>query len=150
MQVILLEKIRNLGNLGDKVNVAAGYARNFLVPQGKAASATPENLAKFEAQRVEFEKAAKEAHAQAQLRAEKLAQLESITISAKVGEEGKLFGSIGARDIASAITAAGCHVDKNEIILPQGPIRLVGEHEIQVQLHSDISSTVKITITAGG
>ena len=118
MEVILLENIGNLGDLGDKVNVKAGFGRNFLIPQGKAVPATKANIAEFEARRAELERAAAEALSQAQSRADALAALEVITITAIAGDEGKLFGSIGTRDIADAVAAAGCEIDKAEVRLP--------------------------------
>ena len=125
MEVILLEKVANLGNLGDKVNVKAGYGRNYLLPQGKATAATAENVAAFEARRAELEKLAAEKKAYAESRAAQLAELE-VTITATAGDEGKLFGSIGTHDIADALTASGVEVAKSEIRLPNGAIRLVG------------------------
>lgn len=149
MQVILLEKIRNLGNLGEKVKVKPGFGRNYLIPQGKAVSATETNLIKFEARRAELEKAEKETLAAAQTRAEAIEKLGSLTISAKAGEEGKLFGSIGARDIAEALAKAGCTIAKKEIVLPQGSIRMVGEYEVLIHLHSDVRPILKVNIVSG-
>jgi large subunit ribosomal protein L9 len=146
VEVILLEKIRNLGSLGDKVKVAPGYGRNFLIPQGKATHATEKNLKKFELRRAELEKAAAEVLAAAQVRQQALATLKVITLFAKVGEEGKLFGSIGARDVADAITQAGVAVNKSEVILPMGVLRHVGEYEIEVAVHSDVTAIVKVSI----
>jgi len=145
MEVILLEKVENLGNLGDKVAVRSGYARNFLVPSGKAKYATAENIAEFEARRAELEKAAAEALSAAQARAEKLNGLE-ITITMKSGSEGKLFGSVGTVDIADAVTAAGVELAKREVRLPEGVIRLAGEYEIALHLHSDVDASIKLTI----
>lgn len=145
MQVILLEKVHNLGNLGDKIKVKPGYGRNYLIPYGKAAPATAANLAKFETRRAELERAAQEAFTAAQVRADKLKEV-VIQILAKAGDEGKLFGSIGTRDIADALTAQGIKVIKSEILLPNGVIRQVGEYEIGVMLHSDIRVNVKINI----
>ena len=147
MEVILLEKIANVGNLGDKVNVKAGYGRNFLIPFGKAAPATKDNLEAFEARRAELEKAAAEALASAEARAEKLAELE-VTLASKAGDEGKLFGSIGARDLADAIVAAGVEVNKSEIRLPVGALRMVGEYDVAVHLHTDVDATVKVNVVA--
>ncbi|RRJ82302.1 50S ribosomal protein L9 [Aestuariirhabdus litorea] len=147
MEVILLERISNLGNLGDKVNVKSGYGRNFLIPFGKAVPATASNVAEFEARRAELEKIAAEKRAAAEARAEKLSGLE-VTIEAKAGDEGKLFGSIGTRDLADAITAAGVEVDKSEVRLPEGVLRQVGEFEIDLQLHSDVTATVKVIVTS--
>ncbi|HIZ49920.1 MAG TPA: 50S ribosomal protein L9 [Candidatus Pseudomonas excrementavium] len=148
MEVILLEKIANLGNLGDKVAVKAGYARNFLLPFGKATPATADNVEAFEARRAELEKAAAERKGEAEARAAKLAEL-SVTITANAGEEGKLFGSIGTRDIADAVTAAGVELEKSEVRLPEGPLRSVGEFDVAVQLHTDVEATVKLVVVAG-
>jgi len=147
MEVILLEKVGKLGTLGDKVNVKAGFGRNFLVPQGKAVPATAANVASFEARRAELEKAAAETLAVAQARGEKLEGLE-VSIVSKAGDEGKLFGSIGTRDIADAITATGVEVDKSEVRLPEGALRHTGEFEIDVQLHSDVTATIKLVVVA--
>ncbi|MBD9426887.1 50S ribosomal protein L9 [Pseudomonas sp. PDM15] len=147
MEVILLEKIANLGNLGDKVNVKAGYGRNYLLPQGKATAATAENVAAFEARRAELEKAAAEKKASAESRAAQLAELE-VTITAVAGDEGKLFGSIGTHDIAEALTASGVAVSKAEVRLPNGTIRQVGEFDVAVHLHTDVEATVKVIVVA--
>lgn len=147
MEVILLEKIGKLGSLGDKVNVKAGFGRNYLIPQGKAVSATAANVARFEERRAELEAAAAEALATATARAEALEGKE-VTITATAGDEGKLFGSIGARDIAEAITATGAEVEKSEVRLPNGVLRNVGEYEIVVQLHAEVSATVNLKIAA--
>jgi len=147
MEVILLEKIENLGAMGDRVKVKPGYGRNFLIPQGKAAAATAQNIAAFEAQRAELEKAADEALATAAARRDQLAGL-IIRLSAKAGDEGKLFGSIGTVDIASAITAAGVKVERHEIRLPNGPLRQVGEHGVQLHLHSDVNVDIRLVIEA--
>jgi large subunit ribosomal protein L9 len=146
MDVILLENIGNLGELGDRVNVKAGFGRNFLIPQGKAVPATAANIAEFEARRAELEKAAAEAMAAAEARAEAINTLGLITIEANAGEEGKLFGSIGTRDIAAAIGAAGCEVDKAEVKLPEGALREVGEYEIAIQVHGDVIANVAIAV----
>jgi len=148
MEVILLENIGNLGVLGDKVDVKPGYGRNFLIPQGKAVPATVDNVAKFEARRAELEAAAAETLSSAQARADALAALATVEIAATAGEEGKLFGSVGTRDIAEALTAAGCEVDKAEVRLPEGAIRELGEFEIMIQLHAEVSTTVAIQIIA--
>ena len=148
MEVILLEKIANLGNLGDKVAVKAGYARNFLLPFGKATPATAENVAAFEARRAELEKLAAEKKAEADARAAQLAEL-TVTIAANAGEEGKLFGSIGTCDIADAVTAAGVAIEKSEVRLPDGALRNVGEFDVVVQLHTDVETTVKLVVVAG-
>ncbi|CAH0991589.1 50S ribosomal protein L9 [Sinobacterium norvegicum] len=147
MQVILLEKVGKLGGLGDQVNVKSGYGRNFLFPQGKAVPATAPNVEAFEARRAELEAAAAEKLGGAEARAEKLSAV-AVTIEANAGDEGKLFGSIGARDIAEAITAAGVEAAKSEIRLPNGPVREVGEFEITVQVHSDVKAVVKLSVVA--
>lgn len=147
MQVILLEKIHRLGNLGDQVKVKSGYGRNYLIPQGKAVSATPDNIKKFEARRAELEQVQAEALARAQARAEQINQL-ALTLTRKAGPEGKLFGSVGTVDIAEAVTQAGVQIAKQEIRLPHGSIRTVGEHEIDIHLHADVEAKIKITIMA--
>ena len=147
MQVILLEKIRRLGNLGDTVDVRPGYGRNFLIPQGKAVSATAANKAHFEARRAELEKKQAEVLAAAQARAAKLADL-TVSIAAKAGDEGKLFGSVGTRDIAEAVSKAGVEVEKSEVRLPNGALRMMGEYEIELGLHTEVSATVKVVIVA--
>ncbi|MCV6590007.1 MAG: 50S ribosomal protein L9 [Marinobacterium sp.] len=147
MEVILLEKIGKLGNLGDKVTVKAGFGRNYLVPQGKAVPATAANVEKFEARRAELEAAAAEKLAAAQARAEALEGL-NVSIVSKAGDEGKLFGSIGTRDIADAITATGQNVCKSEVRLPEGVLRHVGEFEIALQLHSEVSTVVNVTVVS--
>ena len=148
MDIILLDKIANLGGLGDKVNVKSGFARNFLFPQGKAVPATKDNVEKFEARRAELEAKIAEDLAAAQARAEKLDALEEVTVAAPAGDEGKLFGSVGTKDIADAITAAGVEVAKSEVRLPTGTLRETGEYDIDVQLHSDVATTVKVVIIA--
>ena len=148
MEVILLENIGSLGGLGDTVDVKPGYGRNFLIPQGKAVAATEDNVAKFETRRAELEAAASEPLAAAQTRGDALAALTAIEIAATAGEEGKLFGSVGTRDIADALTAAGCEVDKAEVRLPEGAIRELGEFEIMIQVHADVSTSVAIHIIA--
>ncbi|WP_198243654.1 50S ribosomal protein L9 [methane-oxidizing endosymbiont of Gigantopelta aegis] len=147
MEVILLEKIANLGDLGDKVTVKAGYARNYLIPQGKAVAATAEKIKEFEARRAELEKAAAEKLAAAQKRADAISQL-TIVLAHKAGEEGKLFGSIGTHDIAEAITAAGSLVEKSEVRMPEGVIRHVGEYEIDINLHTDVIVKVPVKVEA--
>ena len=146
MDVILLENIGNLGGLGDKVTVKAGYGRNFLIPQGKAVPATDANIAEFEARRAELERAAAETLAAAQARGESIAALETITIEANAGEEGKLFGSIGTRDIADAVTAAGVEIDKAEVRLPEGALRETGEYTIAIQLHPEVMADIALAI----
>ncbi|MFO1373629.1 MAG: 50S ribosomal protein L9 [Agitococcus sp.] len=147
MEVILLEKVANLGTLGAKVNVKPGYGRNFLIPQGKAVPATKANLEAFEARRAELERQEAETLAAAQARAEQLATL-AVVIAAKSGDEGKLFGSVGTRDIAEAVTAAGVAVNKLEVRLPNGALRNTGEYKIALQLHSDVMAEVAVTIVA--
>lgn len=147
MDVILLAKVENLGNIGDKVKVKSGYGRNFLIPSGKAAPATAENLAAFEARRVELERQAAEELAAAKARGDQLSGLGgTIEIVAKVGAEGRLFGSVGTVDIAEALAAKGVEVERGEVRLPDGPIREVGEHEIVVHLHTDVNVELKIVI----
>jgi large subunit ribosomal protein L9 len=146
MQVILLEKVRNLGELGDQVSVKAGYGRNFLVPKGKAVPATKENVQYFEERRAELEQKAAEKLSGAEERLAKIQALGNITITAKCGDEGKLFGSIGTRDIADAITEAGVEVVKAEVLLPLGAIRNTGEYEIAVQVHPDVSGDITLSV----
>lgn len=148
MDVILLEKIQNLGVLGDRVRVKAGYGRNYLIPRGKAAPATASNITKFEARRAELEAAADETLKQAQVRAAALAALGAVSLARKGGEEGKLYGSVGTADIAEALTGAGVAVAKHEVRLPLGALRVAGEHEVQVHLHPDVNTPVKVTIIA--
>ena len=141
-----MENIENLGTLGDKVNVKAGFARNYLVPQGKAKPATKENLEAFEQQRAELEKIAAEAKATAEARKAAIEALGMVTIVAKVGSEGKLFGSIGTADIADALTAANCAVEKREVRLPDGAIRETGEHELDIHLYTDTDVSITVSI----
>ena len=148
MEVILLENVGSLGSLGDKVTVKPGYGRNFLVPQGKAVPATSDNVAKFEARRAELEAAAAAALEAAQQRASAVEALEQVQIAATAGEEGKLFGSVGTRDIAEAVSAVGVEVDKSEVRLPEGVIRELGEYEVMLQLHGDVSVNVAVAIVA--
>ena len=145
MEVILFEKIDRLGGIGDLVNVKAGFARNYLLPQGKAKPATDENKAEIESRRAEFEKMAAEALATAEQRREQIEAL-SISITAKAGTEGKLFGSIGNIDIAAALTEAGVEVEKRDVRLPEGPIRQAGEYEITLHLHTDVDAVATVTI----
>ena len=147
MQVILLEKIDKLGNLGDLVDVKAGFARNFLLPQKKAEPATKDNIEAFETRRAELEKIQEQARGSAEARASKL-QDAVITIEARAGTEGKLFGSIGTDDIKNAISDAVVEVEKKEIRLPDGPLRNIGEHEILLKLHSDVDVSVMIQVVA--
>lgn len=148
MDVILLEKIRRLGVLGDQVKVRPGFARNYLVPQGKAVYANKANIAKFEQRRAELEKLAAEKHQKALARQQTINALQAITIATKVGEEGKLFGSVGSRDIVDALEKAGVVVTKREVQLPHGALRMAGEHEINIELESDVIATVKIAIVS--
>jgi len=147
MDVILLDKVANLGNLGDRVKVRSGYARNFLLPKGKATLATASNVARFEARRAELEKAANDALSAAQGRAAKFEGFK-LTITAKAGSEGKLFGSIGTADIAEAASKAGQQLERSEVRLPNGPLRTVGEHVVSVHLHTDINLDLPIVIAA--
>ena len=148
MQLILLQKVVNLGNLGDKVDVKPGYGRNFLVPQGKAVPATAANLAEFEAKRAEYEAKAQQSLEAATSRQGKLADA-SVTVSANASPEGKLYGSVGPREIAEALTKQlGVEINKSEVVMGEGPIRNVGESEVIVHLHADVESTVKVTVVA--
>ena len=147
MEVILLDKVGKLGNIGDKVAVKAGFGRNFLLPQGKAVAATATNIAEFETRRAGLEAAAAAKKAEAEARAAKLAEL-NVTIAANAGDEGRLFGSIGTRDIAEAITAAGVEVTKAEVRLPEGALREVGQYEIDIQLHSEVTQVVTLAVVA--
>ena len=146
MQLILLQKVVNLGNLGDKVDVKPGYGRNFLVPQGKAVPATAANLAEFEARRADYEAKAQAALDAAKGRQAKLADA-SVTISANASPEGKLYGSVGPREIADALTKQlGVTVNKSEVVMGEGPLRHTGEFEVLVHLHADIDTTVKVVV----
>ncbi|WP_372747284.1 50S ribosomal protein L9 [Litorivivens sp.] len=148
MQVILLENVGKLGELGDQVNVKSGYGRNFLIPFGKAVPATEANVKEFEQRRAELEAAAAEKQAAAEKRAEALSEL-VVTIEANAGDEGKLFGSIGTRDIAEAVSkASNSEVAKSEVLLPEGVIREVGEYEIDLKLHPEVTTTIKLTVVA--
>lgn len=147
MDVILLQRIKNLGKLGDKVSVKAGYGRNYLIPQGHAVAATEVNTSAFEARRAELEKAEAEILSAAQARADQLNEV-NIEITAKAGDEGKLFGSIGTRDIADALTSAGLNVDRAEVRLPNGALRHTGEFNIVIQLHHDVTADVLVTIVS--
>ena len=146
MEVILLEKVGKLGALGDRVTVKGGYARNFLLPQGRAVLANEANVAEFEARRAELEKSAQEQLDAANTRAEAL-NGKTVAITAKAGDEGKLFGSIGTRDIAEAAEANGWTLDKSEVRLPEGPLRNTGEHEVQCQVHAEVFATITVVIT---
>ncbi|MGN6512395.1 MAG: 50S ribosomal protein L9 [Lysobacteraceae bacterium] len=145
MELILLQKVTNLGNLGDKVNVKPGYGRNFLVPQGKAVPATPANLAEFEAKRAEYEAKAQALASEAEARRGKLEGAE-VTIYANASTEGKLYGSVGPRDIAEALTKLGMPVEKSEVVMGEGPLRHVGEYEVVVHLHADVEAPVKVIV----
>jgi large subunit ribosomal protein L9 len=147
MELILLQKVTNLGNLGDKVNVKPGYGRNYLVPQGKAVPATAANLAEFEARRAEYEAKARDALSAAEARK---ARLEGavVTIHANASTEGKLYGSVGPREIAEALTKAGTEVSKSEVVLGEGAFRNVGEYEVVVHLHADVEAPVKVNVVA--
>lgn len=148
MNIILLDKIANLGGLGDQVSVKSGYARNFLFPQGKAVPATKANVEKFEQRRAEYEAKLADQLAAAEARAEKINAMDTIEIASKAGDEGKLFGSIGTRDIADAITAAGVEVKKAEVLMPHGTIRETGEYELELHLHADVFANVKLKVVA--
>ncbi len=143
MELILLQKVANLGNIGDRVKVKSGYGRNYLLPQGKATVATAENIAKFEARRAELEKAAQEELKSAQTRAAKLEGVK-LSLNAKAGGEGKLFGSVGTTDITEALNKAGHKIERSEVRLPHGPIRQAGEHTVHIHLHTDV--TVDLTV----
>lgn len=147
MKVILLERIANLGGLGDEVNVKAGYGRNYLIPYGKAVIANAANQAEFEARRAELEKAAADQLAAAKARAEKLAAL-TVELAAQASDEGKLFGSVGPRDIAEAVSAKGVALEKSEVLMPEGPIRQIGEYTLELKLHSDVIESVVIKVIA--
>lgn len=147
MDLILLEKVQNLGDLGELVTVKAGFGRNFLVPTGKAVPATKDNLAQFEARRAELEAAAKDRLGQAEARQSGLAEL-VVEITANASEEGKLYGSIGPREIASAVSDLGHEINKSEVTMGEGPLRTVGEFDVVVQLHADVGTTVKVIINA--
>lgn len=145
MKLVLLQKVTNLGNLGDQVVVKPGYGRNFLVPQGKAVPATAANVAEFEARRAEYEARARELMAGAEGRRERL-EGASVTIKANASTEGKLYGSVGPRDIAEAFTAAGLPLEKSEVVMGEGPIRRVGEFDLVVHLHADVEATIKVIV----
>ena len=147
MELILLEKVQNLGDLGDKVSVKPGFGRNFLLPQGKAVPATKENVAEFEARRAELEKEEKDRLTSAEKRAESLADV-VITLTANASEEGKLYGSIGPREISIALEGEGHEVEKSEVIMGEGPVRETGEYDIHLQLHADVETTIKLVVEA--
>ncbi|KTC65088.1 rplI 50S ribosomal protein L9 (plasmid) [Legionella adelaidensis] len=146
MEVILLEKVRNLGNLGDKVNVKPGYGRNYLIPESKAVFATPENIKLFEEKRAELEKKAQQSLAAAEQRAAKLNDT-AVVISAQASDEGKLYGSIGPNEVKDALAAKSVEVSKREIVMPEGPIHSVGQYEIEIHVHSDVIAKVQVEIT---
>ena len=145
MQVILLEKIVNLGNLGDLVNVKPGYARNYLVPQGLATVATEENIAAFESRRLELEKASADRLQAAQARASEM-QGQSVEIAGRASEEGRLFGSVGVAEIADAVSAKGMALEKSEVQLPDGPLKLVGEYEVTITVHAEVSFQITVNV----
>jgi large subunit ribosomal protein L9 len=147
MQVILLEKISNLGELGDEVNVKAGFARNFLIPKGKAVRATEANRGVFEERRSELERAANEQLGAAEVRASGLSGV-AITIAVKTGEEGRLYGSVGTQDIVDALSRDGHEVERREVRMPDGAIRVIGDYEIDLQLHSEVTTTVQVAVVA--
>jgi len=149
MEVILLEKIDNLGGVGDQVKVRSGYGRNYLLPKGKATLATPENIAIFEARRAELENKEAGELASAEGRAAQIRNL-SLRLTAKAGTEGKIFGSLGTIDIVEACAAAGVEVERSEVRLPDGPLRTLGEHEIEIHLHSDVNVNIRIEVVADG
>ena len=149
MEIILLEKIDNLGTIGDRVKVKSGYGRNYLLPKGKATLATPENIAIFEERRAELERKQADELSAAQARAEQIGAL-TLRLEAKAGTEGKIFGSIGTIDIAEAASEAGVPVERSEVRLPLGPIKTLGEHEIEIHLHTDVNVTVRIEVIADG
>ena len=146
MEVILMENVENLGSVGDKVNVKSGFARNYLVPHGKAKMATAANLAEFEAIRVELEKAAADARQAAEARKQEIEALGAIEITARVGSEGKLFGSIGVADVSDSIASLGSNVEKSEIRMPEGALRTVGEHIVDIHLYTDVDTQVTVNI----
>lgn len=145
MEVILLEKVRNLGNLGEQVKVKSGFARNYLIPYGKAVTANEENRAKFEAQRAELEKAQADALGKAQIRAGKMTGF-TIQIVRKVSEEGKLFGSVGIRDICEAMEQVGFELERSEVHLDRGPLKEVGDHEVSVSLHPEVNFKIIVSV----
>lgn len=147
MQIILLERVRNLGDLGDQVTVKPGFGRNFLIPTGKAVRATPENKVKFEAERAERERRQQDQLARARARGEHI-QGATVQLVRKAGDEGKIFGSVGTSDIAEAMAAAGFELAKSEIELPNGPIKALGDHEVQVGLHPEITVSITVSVVA--
>ncbi|GAB2654193.1 50S ribosomal protein L9 [Arenimonas aestuarii] len=147
MELILLQKVVNLGGLGDKVKVKPGFGRNYLIPYGKAVPATADNVAQFEAKRAEYEAKANAQLADAEARKAKL-EGATVTIAANASTEGKLFGSVGPREIAEAFTAAGFPLEKNEVVLGEGPLRRTGEFDIEVRMHADVGTTIKVVVEA--
>lgn len=147
MEVILLERVPSLGRLGDRVKVKPGFGRNYLIPQGKALSATPSNLARFEAERARLEAEQAALLEAAQARASALTEL-AVNITVRAGDDGRLFGSVGAADIVDALVAAGHHVDRREVRLPHGPLRELGEHPVQLHLHADVNATLTVNIVS--
>ena len=147
MQVILLEKVRNLGNLGDSVNVKSGYGRNFLIPQNKAVFATEKNIEQFNQRRAELEKKAKQTFATAEQRAAKLNDI-TIVIAAQASDEGKLYGSVGANEVREALLAKSVEVSKREIVMPEGPFHSVGQYVVEIHVHSDVVANLQIEIVA--
>lgn len=147
MEVILLEKVRNLGNLGDRVKVKPGFGRNFLIPQSKAVFATPANIASFEARRSELEKNEKQAFAKAEQRAAAINDL-TIEVKAMASDEGKLYGSVGVNEIKDALTAQSVEISKREIVLPEGPFHSIGNYEVEIHVHSDVIATLKVNIVS--
>jgi large subunit ribosomal protein L9 len=147
MDIILLQKVANLGSIGDRVKVKSGFGRNFLLPHGKATLATPDNIKRFEARRAELEKAAHDQLSSAEQRAESLKEFK-LVIPSKAGTEGKLFGSIGTADIAEAATKAGMKIERSEVRLPNGALRTVGDHSVVLHLHADIDVPLAVTIVA--
>jgi len=145
MEIILLQKVQNLGNIGDRVKVKSGYGRNFLLPKGRATLATAENIAKFESRRAELEKTARQELEAAQGRAKSFEGF-TLTVTAKAGGEGKLFGSIGTTDIAEGVKKSGRQIERSEVRMPTGPIRLAGEHIVQLHLHSDVTVELPVVI----
>mgnify|MGYP001187963909 CR=1 FL=1 len=147
MQIILLEKVANLGSLGEQVTVRPGYARNYLFPQGKAVPATKANVEQFEARRAELEAQAADKLSAAQARAEQINEIE-LSAAVKAGDEGKLFGSLGNRDVADLASAAGVELAKSEVLLPEGPVRQVGEYDITIRLHPEVEAVLKLHVVA--
>lgn len=148
MEVILLDRVQNLGEIGDTVRVKPGYGRNYLLPQGKALRATKDNAAVFEARKAELLKQAAESEAAAKIRGEALAKLGEVTVTQRASDEGKLYGSVGPREIADAITAAGIEVDKGEVVMPEGPVREVGESEVLIHLYAEMEQAVLVKVVA--